>query len=463
MKVWQKVYLTTLVVFLIMLNAGLLLAAHYIYEHNVEIEKLQCERESYFLEQNLEHDFSILEKNGRMQESVIEAVVAGYQNYYQSQNIYIELKQMSSEGMSARSWAVQGGKYIYVQVERNFAQPYSQYTLIYQKELVDFEETWALIQMTFVLISMVLSLLLCVILFFMMHRTFKPLERLNASVAEISQGNYEQHVSYKGEDEISELAQNINRMADTIQNQISILESENNKKQQLMDNLAHELRTPLTSIYGYAELLQRGRITEDEMYEGLHYIMRESKRLNKMSEEMLSMRLLEKEEVEYGRISIEAVSEHIRHMLAGKLEEKKLQLVEQHEAQQFLGEEYLYVVLFRNLLENAIRASHEGSKILWKSRCLDGKYCFEIEDYGIGMEEAEIEKITDAFYRVDKGRARAEGGAGLGLSIVKIIVDKLDGEIVFASEKGKGTKVTVILQAPDNPCEKADKQVQTKA
>lgn len=440
--------MTTLVIFLVMLNTGLLLAAHYIYEHNVEIEKQQCERESYFLEQNLEHDFSILEKNGRMQEPVIEAVVAGYQNYYQSQNINIELQQADTEGTTARSWAVQGGKYIYVQVERNFAQPYSQYTLLYQKELVDFEKTWSLIQMTFVLISLVLSLLLCVILFLMMQRIFKPLERLNESVAEISQGNYVQHLSYKGEDEISELAQNINAMADTIQNQISMLERENDKKQQLMDNLAHELRTPLTSIYGYAELLQRGKITEEEMYEGLSYIIRESKRLNKMSEEMLSMRLLEKEAVEYSQISMEAVSRHIRRMLSEKLAEKKIHLVEQHEAEFLWGEEYLYVVLFRNLLENAIRASPEEGVIEWKSGLARDTYCFEIQDYGIGMEEEEISKITDAFYRVDKGRARAEGGAGLGLSIVKVIVDKLNGEIKFASKKGEGTKVTVILQPP---------------
>lgn len=446
MRVWQKVYLTTLVVFLAMLNIGLLFAANYIFEHNVEIEKQQGERECYFLVQNLEHDFSILEKNGRMQETVMQAVVAGYQNYYQSQDIYIRLKETLTQEGSIRSLVVQGGKQIYIQVERTLAAPYSGYTLFYQKELVEFEETWHRLQMTYVLISVVLSFLLCIILFFLMQHIFKPLERLNESVAEISQGNYDQHLKHRGNDEIAELAENINVMADTIQSQIHMLEDENAKKQQLMDDLAHELRTPLTSIYGYAELLQRGKIDEEEMYEGLSYIIRESRRLNKMSEEMLSMRLLEQEAVVYTKLSITSISEHIRKILKDKLEEKDITLLEQHEEECFLGEEYLYIMLFRNLLENAIRASYSGGVIEWRSFEEELVYRFEIIDYGIGMEKEEQAKIMDAFYRVDKGRARAEGGAGLGLSIVNIIVAKLKGSIEFDSEKGQGTKVTIVLK-----------------
>ncbi len=446
MRVWQKVYLATLVIFLAMLNAGLLSAANYIFEHNVEIEKQQGERECYFLVQNLEHDFSILERNGRMQEAVVHAVVAGYQNYYQSQDIFVKLQETLNQEASIRSVVVQGGKHIYIQVERSLAPPYSNYTLFYQKELVEFEETWARLQMTFVLISVVLSFLLCIILFFMMQRIFKPLERLNESVAEISQGNYHQQLKYRGDDEIAELAENINIMAETIQSQISMLENENAKKQQFMDNLAHELRTPLTSIYGYAELLQRGRISEEEMYEGLSYIMRESRRLNKMSEEMLSMRLLEQEAVEYTKLSIKDISEHVRRILKEKLEEKEITLLEQHEEECFWGEEYLYIMLFRNLLENAIRASYRGGVIEWRSFGEELVYRFEIIDYGVGMEKEELSRIMDAFYRVDKGRARVEGGAGLGLSIVNIIVAKLKGSVEFESERGQGTKVTVVLK-----------------
>ena len=450
MKIWQKVYLATLAVFLVMLNVGLMLGANYIFEHNVANERQQCERECYFLQQNLEHDFSILSANGRMHVQVVQRVVDSYQNEYQSQDIFIELRETVGDESNTRSMVIRGGKKIYIQVERILSNPYSDYTVFYQKELVDFEETWAKLQATFVLISICLSFLLCFILFFMMQRMFKPLGKLNQSVAEISKGNYQQNLQYKGEDEISELARNINTMADTIQQQISQLEEENKNKQLLMDNLAHELRTPLTSIYGYAELLQVGKISEEEMYEGLTYIMKESKRLNKMSEEMLSMRLLEREEVQYVKLSMELVSAHVRQILSESLATKEIKLVEQHEKDVYWGEESLYVILFRNLLENAIRASEKGGIVEWHSRYAEGYYVFEIIDNGIGMDQKELEKIMDAFYRVDKGRSRAEGGAGLGLSIVDVVVKKLNGKMEFASEKGKGTKVTISLQMPEH-------------
>ncbi len=449
MKIWQKVYLATLVVFLLMLNVGLILGSNYIFEHNVAIERGQCGRECYMLQQNLEHDFSYLAANGRMHVSVIQKVVDTYHNYYQSQNVFIELREAVGDKASTRSMVIQGGKKIYIQVERTLSKPYSDYSVFYQKELVDFEETWGKLQATFVIISVGSSLLLCVILFFLIRRLFRPLEQLNQSVADISAGNYEQNLSAKGDDEIAELAGNINSMADTIQKQISQLEEENKNKQQLMDNLAHELRTPLTSIYGYAQLLQVGKVSEEETYEGLEYIMKESKRLNKMSADMLSMRLFEKENVQWTKVSMRSISEHVRKILSEALENKNITLSEKHEEDLYWGEEDQYIVMFRNLIENAIRASHAGSTIEWNSRYDEKEYVFEVIDHGIGMEKEEVEKVMDAFYRVDKSRTRAEGGAGLGLSIVDTIVKRLGGTIQIESEKDKGTKVMVCIELPE--------------
>ena len=450
MKIWQKVYLATLVVFLLMLNVGMILCANYIFEHNIAIERQQCGRECYMLQQNLEHDFSYLAANGRMHVSVIQKVVDSYHNYYQSQNLFIELREAVGDKSNTRSVVIRGGKKIYIQVERTLSKPYADYAVFYQKELVDFEQTWRKLQATFVIISLGSSLLLCIILFFLIRKLFKPLECLNQSVADISSGNYEQNLSAKGEDEIAQLAGNINTMAETIQKQISQLEEENKNKQQLMDNLAHELRTPLTSIYGYAQLLQVGKVSEEETYEGLEYIMKESKRLNKMSADMLSMRLFEKENIQWTQLSMKSVSEHVHKILADGLESKNITLKEFHEKDMYWGEEDQYIVLFRNLLENAIRASKEGSTIEWNSRCQEKGYLFEVIDYGIGMEPEEVEKVMEAFYRVDKSRTRAEGGAGLGLSIVDTIVKRLGGTIQIESEKDKGTKIKVCIEIPES-------------
>ena len=101
-------------------------------------------------------------------------------------------------------------------------------------------------------------------------------------------------------------------------------------------------------------------------------------------------------------------------------------------------------------MENAIRASRAGDDIVFRTFRREETQIFEIIDFGIGMEETELERITEAFYRVDKARSRKDGGVGLGLSIANLIVKKLGGTMAFASSPGKGTKATVILQHPNN-------------
>ena len=168
-----------------------------------------------------------------------------------------------------------------------------------------------------------------------------------------------------------------------------------------------------------------------------------------MSETMLSMRLYEKEDRQMAAVNLEAMSKHIEKILASKLQEKNLTLKKEFAIATIYGEEALFINLFRNLLENAVRASKPGDEIVFHAFVKDQKQVFEITDYGIGMEEAELKRITEAFYRVDKARSRKDGGVGLGLSVADLIVRKMEGTMSFSSAPGKGTKVTVILQLPN--------------
>ena len=177
--------------------------------------------------------------------------------------------------------------------------------------------------------------------------------------------------------------------------------------------------------------------------------MEESGRLARMSETMLTMRLYEKEERKLEKVSLQVVAARLQKILAGKLQEKNLTIRMEFEEETVFAEETLVISLFRNLLENAIRASNEGDEVVFRSFCENDKQVFEVIDYGIGMEEAELERITEAYYRVDKARSRKDGGVGLGLSIVDLIVKRLGGAMAFTSAPGKGTKATVILQLPN--------------
>lgn len=452
MRVWQKIYFMTLLLFLGLLNAGLFLAARFIFSYNMQQEQKQGETDCYFICQNLEHDFAMLEQSGRYKEQIIALVIEGYQDYYSTKSIDFFLEETDAyEAVEVSSNVTDGGGQMEVYVARNLTGNYQSYRIHYKKRLVDFEKIWQSIQQVFALISLVTSLLLCLLLYILMKNLLKPLDRLNESVAQIAAGNYGQQ-AYDGKhrrtkDEIGELSENVNKMAKTIQNQISALEEENAKKQQLMDNMAHELRTPLTSIYGFAEYLKCAKTTEEEEYEGLTYIMSESSRLAKMSETMLSMRFFETKAAQAEAIEMQSLASHVEKILSEKLKEKQLTLRENFNIEKICGEEELLINLFRNLLENAIRASRTGEDIIWNAMQSDEKLVFEIIDYGIGMEQEELSKITEAFYRVDKARARKDGGVGLGLSVASLIVKKMDGSMTFSSIPGEGT--TVILQFPN--------------
>lgn len=456
MRIWQKIYFVTLLLFLVMLNAGLFFAAKSLFSYNLAQEQKKAETDCFFICQNLEHDFSILERNGRYQDNVVKLLSDNYQAYYKKQNITLTLQKTDKqEAPVLRSAVSGGGKRAEIFAERNLGEPYHLYRVSYQKRLVNFEAVWDALKRTFAAVSFATSILLCLTLSILMKRMLKPLGSLNERVAQMATGEYGQMAPYKDhsvwdKDEISELSQNINKMSGTIQRQIAALEKESEKKQQLIDNMAHELKTPLTSIYGYAEYVTYAKASEEEKLEGLTYIMEESRRLAKMSEIMLSMRLYEKERPTPERVSLNAVAAHLEKILAAKLQEKHLAIRREFETETAFAEETLLINLFRNLLENAIRASRAGDEIVFRTFRREETQIFEIIDFGIGMEEAELERITEAFYRVDKARSRKDGGVGLGLSIANLIVKKLGGTMAFASSPGKGTKATVILQLPNN-------------
>ncbi len=446
MRIWQKIYIAALVLFLVFMNTGMFLAAGLIFQYNLEQEMITAQTECFFVCQNLEHDFTILKQNGRYQEDIIYSVARSYENYYKQSHISVTLTKRAEETETIlKSETKTGGEVIYVTVEKGLSEPFEDYAVSYGKELTELEEIWSMIKRIFAVISLCLSVLLCFVLYAFMKRFFKPLNDLNKGVAALADGDYGYQITCRGRNEIAELSVHINKMAETIQRQMEALKEENEKKQQLMDNMAHELRTPLTSILGYAEYLQCAKTTKDEQHEALSYIMGESRRLAKMGEMMLSMNLYRQDEFFSETVHVKKLTEHVGKLLAQKLEEKKVRLSVRIEAETFWGEEVLLINLFRNLIENAVRASKEGDMVVWTGRKAKEEMIFCVADHGIGIEEEALKHITEPFYRIDKARSRAEGGVGLGLSVASLIVKKHGGTIAFASEKGVGTTVTVTL------------------
>lgn len=209
----------------------------------------------------------------------------------------------------------------------------------------------------------------------------------------------------------------------------------------LVDNMAHELRTPLTSIHGYAEYLEKANTTEERRMIAAKYIMSESERLQKISEILLDSAFIRENQIEMKAIDLSAVLSDAAeklHMRAGKA---NVEIVCDTTSVTVQGNETLLSMLFYNLTENAIKACSAGGKV--RISCSGNQA--SVEDNGKGMTEEQLVHIIEPFYRTDKSRSRAEGGAGLGLALCRQIVLAHRAEMHFESKTGSGTKVTVTF------------------
>ena len=273
----------------------------------------------------------------------------------------------------------------------------------------------------------------------------RHLHRLTATVRRISGGDLSKRSKITSGDEFGQLSRSFDAMADKLQENILRLESDMQRQESFMGAFAHELKTPMTSIIGFSDLLRQGNLDENTRMMAAEYIYSESRRLERLSFKLLDLLLLKKDEVVMRRVWLGNYLTEIERALTPNMKNKGIRLVCRAEQQQVLLEPDLVKSLLYNLVDNASKAMDSGGIIAVMASVIPGGCQFQVVDNGRGMEEAELAKITEAFYRVDKARSRSQGGAGLGLSLCKQIAELHNGNISFASEPGKGTRVTVTL------------------
>ena len=214
-----------------------------------------------------------------------------------------------------------------------------------------------------------------------------------------------------------------------------------------MGAFAHELKTPMTSIIGFADLLRQGNLDENTRMMAAEYIHSEGHRLENLSFKLLELLLLKRDELVMKRVWLSAFVYEVERALAPTLKKKGIRLVCKAEQKRVAFEPDLVKSLLYNLIDNAGKAMDGEGMIVVKANAIPGGCQFHVADNGRGMEAKELERITEAFYRVDKARSRSQGGAGLGLALCKQIVELHNGTIQYTSEPGKGTRVTVTLYA----------------
>lgn len=272
-----------------------------------------------------------------------------------------------------------------------------------------------------------------------------PIRSLGRVADQLAQGDYSPRARVLGGDEISELASNFNHMADAIEKNVQELEDAARRQEDFTASFVHELKTPLTSIIGYADILRSRDLEEGMRVKAAGYIFSEGKRLENLSIALMNLLVVGRSETEARPVNMHHLCNEAARICQPALRSRELSISVRSEEGAVMGDPALLQTLLQNLLDNARKASDPGGRIVLVGRKTERGYRLTVADQGRGIPAAELSKITEPFYMVDKSRSRAEGGAGLGLALSKEIVALHQGEMRFESKEGKGTVVTVEL------------------
>ena len=274
-----------------------------------------------------------------------------------------------------------------------------------------------------------------------------PLVRLSKASRLLAAGRLKSRVRIRSRDEVGLVASDFNLMADALEDKISQLEDAAERQERFMGSFAHEIKTPMTSIIGYADLIRGQTLNTEEGSLAANYIVAEGKRLENLSQKLLSMLSLKNEALSFSPVSPAAVIKGLAAHLEPLYNKQGITMICKCEDGVCLLEPDLVKSLLVNLWDNARKAMDGmGGNIYVNSQMLCDGCRIIVRDSGQGIRKDALEHLTEAFYRVDKSRARAQGGVGLGLSLCREIALLHHGSIRFESQVGRGTTVIVELR-----------------
>jgi signal transduction histidine kinase len=238
----------------------------------------------------------------------------------------------------------------------------------------------------------------------------------------------------------SNIAKAINEMAKN-------LGSLETMRQDFISNVSHEIQSPLTSITGFAALLKDENIPLKDRKHYIEIIETESKRLSNLSDSLLKLSALETaDKFSIGAFRLDKQIEDIVLLLEPQWAKKNINISADLAQIHIFANELLLAQVWTNILHNAIKFTPENGEIKISVEKIDNQISCKISDTGIGIEPKDQIRIFERFYKADKARNSKSGGNGLGLSIVKKIVELHKGQITINSEIGKGAQVCIILK-----------------
>ena len=450
MKLWQKVSLICSAVLtpIVLLMGGLLLREaeqsilDLTYQQSSDKQRNLSasfsEMSNYYLEEtdSAPVEYSLVKYCfSRFADSTC-VLMKGSETLYS--NVAVDMSRYAIKGYDAEQFEEEiGGRQILITGStvsvRN--EPYAVYVV---EDITGVYESITRMVWRFALIGGVGILLGFVLIGLLVRRSMQPLAVLKTAAGRIAAGGYGERATVLSKDEVGALANDFNRMAESVENHIGDLTETAERQRLFIGGVTHEFKTPLTTVILNADTLQNACMDEEERQTALSYIERQCKWLERITQKLLKLITL-KQDIELKPSSVPQLFERVEESMAETLRQRDTRLISECKLNTLSMDADLMQSVLINLVDNASKASAPGQAVTM--RAYDD--VIEVFDNGIGIPESELARITEPFYVVDKSRSKKLGGSGLGLALVKEIISAHGAELEIDSSVGIGTTIRI--------------------
>ena len=299
------------------------------------------------------------------------------------------------------------------------------------------------ILVTYLFCGVAVLLIACVVLYFITYQITKPLYEMARAAKSYAKGDFSQRITVAPEGELGALATTFNQMADGL-NRLETM------RREFIADVSHELRTPMTTIGGFIDGIIDGTIPEESREKYLLLVSAEVRRLSRMVNNLLDVARIQSGEISYQMVPFDLteVAHRVLLTMEDRIEDEKIQLTLDlpEKAAYVIGDhDAIYRVIY-NLLDNAVKFTPAGGEIVASMRQQDGKVYFSVKNTGEGIPQAEAGRIFERFYKTDKSRGIVRKGVGLGLYMVKSIINAHGEDIFLTSKEGSFAEFTFTLK-----------------
>ncbi len=294
----------------------------------------------------------------------------------------------------------------------------------------------------FVICAIIPLIIMFIIIYATTYRITKPLRMMSEASKKMATGDFSMRIPVTGNDEIGEMAVSFNRMTD------SLVKLESTRRS-FVANVSHELKTPMTTIAGFIDGIIDGTVPPEKQEHYLQIVSSEVKRLSRLVRSMLCLAQLESGEMKINRQTVDIVELIGKTLLSQEQRISEIGLsiqgLENCEPVRVSADPDLLQQVFYNLIDNAIKFAGRDGYIRFIIAKTDTDAVVKIRNSGEGIPESELKYVFDRFYKVDKSRSANKNSTGLGLYIVKTIVDIHGGSVTVRSKPGEYTEFDLSL------------------